>query len=468
MSPFLEKRKAATMHTMQAITSLNHHRSILKNGGKIVIIDPGATLNAEATAMLQALHSRSVKGIDDHLVVLAEKGPEKFMSTFYVGYGHKSIGDCGTAVVFIEGVSMLAAKAIQDYKLYNGQEASTRYIDFAERAFLNPLGTEAGTSVLEAWRTFYLKAVAAMKDELMLRYPINDGEKETTYQKAIAARAFDITRGFLPAGASTNLAWTGTLRQFADRIQQLRHHPLAEVCDVANTLEDAMIATYPNSFSQDKKRYETTEAYIKATMDHYYYHDPRSPEIALVRNGIDVGGLLPYRELLSSRPAKTELPKWLGSYGEASLAFTLDFGSFRDVQRHRAVTQRMPFLTSELGFNEWYLSELTPELRAEAEALLATQKEATSRLGLDKATLQYYLPMGYNISNYLSGDLPALVYLVELRATSLVHPTLATRAAEMAKLLETTYGSLGLVLHLESDPGRFNIKRGEHDIVRRD
>jgi hypothetical protein len=76
--------------------------------------------------------------------------------------------------------------------------------------------------------------------------------------------------------------------------------------------------------------------------------------------------------------------------------------------------------------------------------------------------------MGNNISNYLTGDLPALVYLVELRATSVVHPTLATRAAEMAHMLEDAYGDSGLTLHLDPEPGRFNIKRGEHDIVKKD
>jgi hypothetical protein len=30
---------------------------------------------------------------------------------------------------------MLGAKAIQDSKLYNGQEASTRYVDFSKQKF---------------------------------------------------------------------------------------------------------------------------------------------------------------------------------------------------------------------------------------------------------------------------------------------------------------------------------------------
>lgn len=451
---------------MQKIENLNHTRVALGSGGKIVIIDPGATLTAEALAMLQALHSRSTGGVDDHLKVLAEKGADKFMSTYYVGYGHKSIGDCGMAVVFIEGVSMLAAKAIQDYKLYNGQEASTRYIDFAGQLFINPLGSEAGNIILENWRTFYLKAVVEMKVELKNRYPLSEGEKEATYDKAIAARAFDITRGFLPAGASTNLAWTGTLRQFADRIAHLRHHPLPEVQEIAEALEDGMITAYPNSFSVEKKRYEATEAYVAETMKQYYYHNPTSPTMAIVRDSIDTEGLLPYRALFEHRPAKTELPKWLGCYGEVTLAFTLDFGSFRDIQRHRAVTQRMPLLTAEIGFNTWYLDQLTPKLQQEAVSLITEQKIAIEQLISDQNLRQYYLPMGYNISNYLTGDLPSLIYLIEIRATSLVHPTLATQAGVMGTLLTDKFSTIGFTLHLDPDPGRFNIKRGEHDITK--
>jgi thymidylate synthase ThyX len=449
---------------MKTLADLNHHTTRLSGGGKIVILDPGAVLTPEATSMLQALHSRSVGGIDEHLKVLAEKGPDKFMSTYYVGYGHKSIGDCGMATVFIEGVSMLAAKAIQDSPLYNGQEASTRYIDFASQPFIDPLGS--GGVVQEAWRKFYLKAVEIMKAELPNRYPRGGEEKESTYTKAIAARAFDICRGFLPAGASTNLAWTTTLRQFADRVLQLRHHPLPEVREIAEKLEDALIATYPSSFDNEKKRYNATEAYLTQAATHYYYHDPGASGVVLTRDAVDRAALAPYRSLLTNRPAKTELPKWLGAYGTATFSFALDYGSFRDLQRHRAVIQRMPLLTSDIGFHPWYLDELTPTLHAEAETLITTLTNQANTLTADTALRQYYLPMGLQVSNYLSGDLPSLVYLVELRATSLVHPTLSTRASEMATLLATTYADLGLTLHLDPDPGRFNIKRGEHDIVK--
>jgi len=43
-------------------------------------------------------------------------------------------------------------------------------------------------------------------------------KNQNIYDKAIAARAFDILRGFLPAGATTNIAWHTNLRQAADKI----------------------------------------------------------------------------------------------------------------------------------------------------------------------------------------------------------------------------------------------------------
>jgi len=455
---------------MSSIEQLKHREVALSPGGKVVVLDSGAVLTAEMTAMLQALHSRSTEGIDGHLDVLAKRGADKFMSTYYVQYGHKSIGDCGVGIVFIEGISMLAAKAIQDSKLYNGQEASTRYIDFANQPFLNPEGTEAGKAIQENWRRFYLKAVKEMTDELPNRYPLGEGEKETSYDKAIEARAFDITRGFLPAGASTNIAWTTTLRQFDDRIMQLRHHPLEEVREIAEKLNEAMLEMYPSSFKEmteeRTEKYRPTHEYIKATNDYYYHHDADCPELALVRDGINHTYLKPFKDMLQNRPNKAELPKWLGTYGEAAFAFTLDFGSFRDIQRHRAVTQRMPLLTSEIGFHDWYLDELTEDLRTEALELIDELGKAANEITDDVALRQYYLPMGFKISNLIAGDLPAWVYLVELRASSLVHPTLAVQAEKMADILRETYKDIDLAIHISSEAGRFDVKRGEADIVK--
>lgn len=455
--------KNTTMETMtKDIANLQHVEKEIPGGGTILILNTGSIIGPESEAMLQALHSRSIEGIKSHLKILIEKGSDNFMKNFYVGYGHKSIGDCGTITIFIEGVSMLAAKAIQDSPLYSGQEASTRYIDFQIQPFKNPTGTKEGEEILEMWRTFYQDSMGPTKEHLKKQFPIKDGEEEKIYQKAINARAFDILRGFLPAGATTKLAWHTNLRQAADKIMILRNHPLQEVRDIAETTEKALHEAFPNSFGH--KKYDTTEEYNNFWMkEDYYYHNLHCPQF-LIKNNLINASMLP-KNVLEKRPIKTELPKYLSEAGTMQFEFLLDYGSFRDIQRHRAVTQRMPLLTTDIGFNKWYLEELPEEVRKNAETFLKQQEENISKLDISKEEKQYYVGMGYLISNRLTGGLPALVYLVELRATQFVHPTLRKIAKNMANKLLDLFSQNGLVLHLDTDIDRFDIKRGEQDIT---
>ncbi len=76
--------------------------------------------------------------------------------------------------------------------------------------------------------------------------------------------------------------------------------------------------------------------------------------------------------------------------------------------------------------------------------------------------------MGFNTTNRVTGNLSALVYLIELRATRFVHPTLRHRAIEMGEALIKEFANDGLVLHLDQEPDRFDVKRGEQDIVRKE
>lgn len=452
------------------LRALKHVERPLQHGGLVLILNTGALITPEAEAMLQALHSRSTSGAKGHLEVLGKRGPKKFMETFYVGYGHKSIGDCGTTTIFIEGVSMLVAKAIQDFRLYNGQESSTRYIDFSKQRFALPpalANDHKATAIQERWRNFYVTHMDALVQALSNRYPRNEGEKEETYEKAIRARAFDAMRGFLPAGATTNLAWHVELRLLRDRLDLLRHHPLAEVRHVAEAIEDAALAAFPSSFTT--KRYEATEEYNRFIMSQHYLYDPVHDvadfRVSSVNYNRDL--LAQYRLAMERRPRFAELPKHMDECGTIQFEFLLDFGSFRDIHRQRSIVQRMPVVSPNHGFHDWYLEELsTDELRQHAHSLLADQEMAMATLGAHKLDEQYITAMGYRLPNRVTGGLPGLVYSVELRAASTVHPTLRKRAIQMGEALEREFGAFGLTLHLDRNPSRFDVKRGTHDIVR--
>ena len=434
------------------------------SGPFVLVLNDGALITAEDRAMLQALYSRSPASVLEHLERLAQVGSGKFMDQFYVGYGHKSIGDCGDTTIFIENVSMLVAKAVQDWALYNGQEVSTRYIDFATQPFVNALGID-GDNPHIGLRNFYVEALPILKEDLKKRFPIAEGEKVGVHEKAIAARAFDILRGFIPAGAQTNLAWTTNLRQAADKLAFLRAHPLKEVREVAEMISKALNQRHPHSFGQ--KRYEASEKYRSQYMEKMYYNKNGGSlnGVILVRDSLDRMLMGYYKEIIKNRPAMTELPKALAEIGTLQFEFAIDFGSFRDLARQRAVIQRMPLLTTNYGFHEWYLNELPEELCKRAQALLKKVElwwRYMDSMGSSHASLQYYLPMGYLVPCRLTGDLPALVYLVELRSGVTVHATLRVVAQEMAREIER----LGIPVHIDrSESGRFDMKRGSQDIV---
>ncbi len=443
------------------LSELKHTTVNIKGGGEVIVLDTGAIIDAEAEAMLQSLHSRSTGGLWNHLKILAEKGADNFMEKFYVGYGHHSIGDCADTTIFIEGVSMHAAKAVQDNSLFRGQESSTRYLDFSKQPFIDPTKSEKGKYLLEKQRQFYIDAQEPTRETLRELYPIGEGEKQNIYEKAIDARAFDITRSLLPAGASTNLAWHTDLRQAADKLLFLMHHPLKEVRNMASSVKEALAKHHTHSFGHDIP--SETEKYQDLIADNYYYHDPQCPlEPTVDFKNIDRSELDKFNELFKKRPPKTGLPKFVGQIGTLDVKYQLDFGSFRDIQRHRAINQRLPLLTKELGFNKWYVNNLPEKISNKLPEHLKTIENSIDELKVSRKEQQYFIPMGYNISNRFTGDLPATIYMVEIRDSRFVHPTLQKVAHNIKKQIEE---NLGIRLNVDPEPNRFDVKRGQQDII---
>ena len=125
----------------------------------------------------------------------------------------------------------------------------------------------------------------------------------------------------------------------------------------------------------------------------------------------------------------------------------------------------MPLLTDAHGFNEWYLEQMPHDLALEAAAFLASYENSIAKLNLSPTLKQYMIPMGYKVACRITGDLPALIWLVELRSKIDVHPTLRTVAQKIGTELEEKFGMYGLALHIDKSSDRFNYKRGTQDII---
>ncbi len=468
------------MEANNNLQDLSHVRINTPSGGMVLLLNDGAIITAEDRAMLQALHSRNPKGVEEHLKTLASKGSGQLMASYYVGYNHKSIGDCGFGTLFIEGVSMLCAKAIQDSMLYNGQECSTRYIDFSSQPFFDSLDYKLQDNILTSkLRQFYLDNFDNLVEHLISQNPSQDDPNTPqykTYLKAIKARAFDVMRGFLPAGATTNMAWTGNLRQFADHLVVLRNHPLLEVRETGEICRQVLNEGYTNSFGQ--KKYLKSEEYYHNFYNKSYYleaakirnflgYTSEDNYVAVVNEGIDEEALKEFfNDSIMNRPAKTELPKKVGICGTNSYYFELDFGSFRDIQRHRSVVQQMPLLETSCGFEEWYLDSLPDSIIQEAIELLQDCETIIDNLVnngyLDRFNAQYLIPMGYKVPVWLSGDLPSLIYITEIRSSNTVHPTLQVKAQELGQIIASRYN---IPIYCDGELNKFDTKRGSQDIV---
>lgn len=428
---------------------------------KIFIYDE---FNPEDTAMMQALYSRSPLSVTEHAEKVKATGSGKFMEKYYIGYGHQSIADCGSTTIFIEQVSTLADKAVQDWPLYSGQETSTRYVDMSKQPIVDPVNTDASRMILTAWMDFYIKSQDRLKSHIASLYPKKADEDETVYLKAVAARCFDIMRGFLPAGITTQLSWHTNLRQAWDKLAILRHHPLSETRQIAENIIIKLREKYPHSFAHPD--IDEQERYRNYSAKYYNYYEGENLVSAFeFSTTVRRESLLKFKDLITFRPAKTGLPHFLGELGQCTFSFLLDYGAFRDIQRHRNGVCLMPLLTTKYGFNQWYLEQLPADLRAQAEDLIKTQSDRINSLVADANNKQYYISLGFNMPCRVTYALPATLYVVELRSGRAVHPTLRKIAHQMHFALKEKFPEL--VLHSDLEKDDWDVRRGLQDITQK-
>jgi hypothetical protein len=178
---------------------------------------------------------------------------------------------------------------------------------------------------------------------------------------------------------------------------------------------------------------------------------------------VDEHELEKFAELISTRPRGVVLPHFMSGFGQLTWRFLLDFGSFRDIQRHRNGVCRMPLLTTEHGFEPWYLEQLPAALAQEAENLIALQTREIQEATDDPVVRQYYTALGYRMPCQVTYALPAAVYVMEIRSSKHVHPTL--RKA-IHKMVGDFRGVLPQVpLHVDMDPDGWTVRRGSQTIT---
>lgn len=500
---------------------------------KVVLAPKELLADPESLAMLQAFYSRSKRSIEDRLAetTLDTAAIKKKLATYFVGYGHDSIGQVGMTCFFIEDVSLLAAKAIQNNMLYNGQESSTRYIDFTQSPRVNPLPNLMGSEIQKEWLDINALVLIECEKALFKR---NAPEPESNYQgiqlfpekemadirKACRVKAFDIARAFLPAGVTTNLSWVTSLATLNRELARLFAHPLQEIKDIAHKLNEIVKVEYPSiykDFENDADMLDLVREY-----SHPAYHYDNKLDLGEVANLHPVQVSKPTLTKMPSafdmwptdksfsqglavplRPRKkyARMPHYAHSYCNVQALTVLDWASFRDVQRHRPLSPSSPCLSMQpLGnlihvdgtrnykkleqhFAPWYIQSLVDlgvfDLVKDRIIDLMLKIESLRDSGfipeLEFKT-QYYLPIGLLVAFTQTGSIGDWIYTLELRSGETVHPTVRQWACHVWSRLEDDlpndfleYANVQLKLTTKFDKLLdISYRRAKQDIVEKE
>src|SRR5208283_3211609 len=235
----------------------------------------------EIQAYAMAKYSRSALSMKESLREITSQKDEKFLNTFYFQYGHRSIADLAHIALAIEKLSILAAIVVADEQRWDGQERSTRYQDFKKSGYYTPNfegskgapGVAFGETAVSLYRdtieflfAAYEKVSQTTFEYLASITPRPAEMKAEAYERALRARAFDVSRYLLPLATNTSLGEIVNARTLETQVAHLLSQPHREVRELGGLLKRA--ATSP--------AYNANEESLRALVEAIRYVSPYS------------------------------------------------------------------------------------------------------------------------------------------------------------------------------------------------
>lgn len=199
----------------------------------------------EIQAYAMAKYSRSSQGMLESVQELSQQKAEQFLNTFYFQYGHRSIADLAHVVFGLEQISILAAIAVVDEQVWDGQERSTRYQPFQKTGWHLPPEV-AGTPAEPLFQRTAAALVAGYEgltgqllEHLVEAVPRPADMPEGAYRRTLRARAFDVARSLLPLATHTSVGQVVSARVLERQVSRLLSAPYAEIRAIGGELRDA-------------------------------------------------------------------------------------------------------------------------------------------------------------------------------------------------------------------------------------
>ncbi len=419
--------------------------------------------------------------------MMAIQKAQNFYDRILDGYGDDSIGELGGAHLAIENVTMLAAKVIEDCRIGGSPlEKSTRYVYFDQKVNGQYLFYQEPVLMTSAYRDLYLdtcnhlfdtysKLIPPLTALIEQGFPKDPAISKSAYTAALRAKVLDCLRGLLPASAMTNMGVFGNGRFYESLMQKLNGHNLAEMQEIGKKAHQELSKVIPSFIRRSDPAHKHFQAYSQfwesMQSDLRQFAEQHTQEVeSLSQSGVRLvaydkeapakvagallfgctdGSLQKLQDYCRHLPAE-ELNRLLEitcasrenrrhksprALEHANFTFEIlaDFGVYRDLHRHRMLTQERQLLSCSHGY--YTPSEIsgTDMEKEYHEAMTRAQKAYDTIAAELPEEAQYIVPMAYNIHWYFHVNLRSLQWLCELRSQAAGHTTYRLIAQEMAR-----------------------------------
>jgi len=310
----------------------------------------------------------------------------------------------------------------------------------------------------------------AKKDERLRRWA------ETAYRATVRAHACDVLRSYLPAATLTNVGMFGAGQAFEYLIGKFYSHDLSEIKELGGAMHGELNQLIPSFVkrAQFNEYIAGTGAVAKALAAHYmplvpaaasgpvtlidYDSDAEKKVIAAVLYANARHPLEQLRQIAAAMSAD-ERQKILAEHfakrrhrrdkltrAFENVYYTFDIlgnlGLYRDLQRHRILTQERQDFTTVHGY------DTPPEIeeagfKGEFDECMKRAADLYERVHRDlPSEAQYIVPFAYKIRWYVKMNLREALHMCELRTMPQGHPDYRFICQEMWRKIEQVHPTL--------------------------
>jgi thymidylate synthase ThyX len=440
--------------------------------------------------------------------ILNNQRAQAFYSKWLSQYGDDSIAQVTGTHVLLWGISQVAMKFIEDQRVgLEPIEKSTRYVNFGTKIggrylYYVPTPDLERHGLLGEYRAIMdtlFDTYVALLEPLQEWLRANFDDKPSILEK----KAFDTLRGLLPMATLGQVAFRGNAQAFEYLINRTAQHPLGELRWLAQEIKRELDKEIPSLLlrvtDEKSKAYQLylNERYrlVGETLSGEVPERALKPEVRLVEydpeSETKILAAIVFQQSHSTwdqavRRAQglneAERKDLLGRYltnrsarwqkvgralESAYLRFeiVMDIGSYRDLHRHRMMTQERQSFSTFHGFA--VPSEIDyAGLAFRYEKVLENADRLFRKMEpIDRDLAQYVVPLAYRVRFYQWQNFRQLFWETELRTVSQGHPDYRFIEQEKYRLVKEKFPLIASFMLVDMNDYAIARRGSEEQIV---